>query len=226
MNSSLSPGSNFLKRNKHALLFVVVVAALSLSCQPAKQKSASTNTFMLDTVINGKKLMIKDTTVYSPEFIRQLKQAASVNESIKLTGDSIVVSSKMFNGKKDTVVTFADLIPTVLKLNELYRFTSSDSSRNYTLTLKRNNFTNIEYLLELDGKAIQQGTALLQSSFYLAKEVSDDENGEQLFLDQYIYNGAHWAVLKVETREGKTAIFESTDDEVKKLGEIPLLQRN
>lgn len=223
MNPSLTPRSNFLKRNKHALLFVVVMVALSLSCQTAKQKTAGTNTFMLDTLIDGKKLMIKDTTVYSPEFIRQLKQAASVNESIKLIGDSVWVSSKIFNGKKDTVVTFIDLIPKVLKLNELYRFTSSDPNHNFTLTLKRNNFTDIEYLLELDGKVLQQGTAMLQSTFYLGKEVAD--NG-RIFLDQYIDNGTRWAAIKVETSQGKTILFKSADEAVKKLGEIPLLQRN
>lgn len=223
MNSSLSPRSNFLKRNKQALFFVVVVAALSLSCQSAKQKTASKNIFTLDTLINGKKLMVKDTTMYSSEFIGQLKQTASVNESTKLIDDSLWVSSKMFNGKNDTVVTFIDLIPTAMRLNESYLFTSSDSSRNFTLSLKRINLTDIEYRLDLDGKVLQQGTAMLQSSFYLAKEVAD--NG-RIFLDQYIDNGTHWAAIKVETKEGKAVVFESADVEVKKLGEIPLLQRN
>lgn len=223
MNSSFSPQSNFLKRNKQALFFVVVVAALSLSCQSAKQKAASANTFMLDMLINGKKLMVKDTTMYSSEFIRQLKQTASVNESTKLIDDSLWVSSKIFNGKKDTVVTFFDLIPTSLKINEPYRFTSSDSSRTFALTLKRNNLTDIEYLLELDGKVLQQGTAMLQSTFYLGKEVA---NNGRIFLDQYIDNGTQWAAVKVETKEGKAVVFESANIEVKKLGEIPLLQRN
>ncbi len=223
MNSSFSPHSSFLKKIEHVLFLAVILSTLISSCQPAKKPTANANASMLDTLINGKKLMIKDTTVYSPEFIRQLIKSASVNESMKLVGDSLWVTYKMFNERKDTVVTNVNLIPTVLKINEAIRFTSSDSNRNFTLTVKRNNFTDIEYLLELDGKAIQQGTAMLQSTFYLGKEVA--ENG-QIFLDQYIDGGTSWAAIKVETKEAKAAIFESADAEVKKLGEIPLLQRN
>lgn len=223
MNSSFSPHSSFQKKIEHVIFLAVILSTLISSCQPAKKPTANANASMLDTLINGKKLMIKDTTVYSPEFIRQLIKSASVNESMKLVGDSLWVTYKMFNERKDTVVTNVNLIPTVLKINEAIRFTSSDSNRNFTLTVKRNNFTDIEYLLELDGKAIQQGTAMLQSTFYLGKEVA--ENG-QIFLDQYIDGGTSWAAIKVETKEAKAAIFESADAEVKKLGEIPLLQRN
>lgn len=221
MNCSFSHQSSFRRRNKCPLL-LAVVAVLGFSCQPAKQKSTAEKAFMLDTLINGKKLMVKDTTTYSPEFIRQLKRDASVNESIKVIGDSIWVTSKMFNSRRDTVVTFVDLIPTVLKLSESYRFISADQERNFALTLKRTNYTDIEYSLELGGKAIQQGTAMLQSNFYLGKEADSG----QMFLDQYIDGGTHWAAIKIETNEGKTVIFVSADSEVKKQGKLPLLRRN
>ncbi len=211
---------------KNSIIIAFILSATLCSCQPSKQKLASANTFMLDTLINGKKLMVKDTTKYSPEFIQQLKQAISVNESIKLIGDSIWVSSTIFNSRKDTLVTTTDIIPTVLKISEPYLYTTSDTSHNFTLTLKRNNFTDIEYLLEKEGKVIQKGTAMLQSTFYLAKEVSDDETGGQLFLDQYIDGSRNWAAIKIETSHGKIVLFSSTNAEVKTLGKLPVFKRN
>lgn len=210
-----------------SLCFAFLMVVFSFSCQPAAQKKAAEKSVMLDTLINGKHLMVKDTTKYAPEFIRQLKEDAGANESIKVVGDSVWVTSKMFNSRRDTVVTSVNLIPTVLKLNETCRFTSTDPARNFALTLKRTNYTDQEYKLELDGKTIQQGTAMLQSTFYLGKEVSPDEKtGEQLFFDQYIDGSAHWAAIKVEIANGEKVLFQSDDEAVKKLGEIPMLSRN
>lgn len=227
MNQSISPRSSFPSGNCSLLILVFVLPVLIFSCQPTTQKTAAEKAFMLDTLINGNRLIVKDTTQYASGFIRQLKESATVNESLKLVGDSLWVASKIYNSQRDTVVSSVDLIPTVLKLNELYRFSSFDQLRNFVLTLKRTNYTDLEYNLELDGKTIQAGIAMLQSTFFLAKEVFPGENGgDAMLFDQYIDGGAHWAAIKVETTEGKTVSFSTDDAEVKKLGEIPMLTRN
>lgn len=227
MNQSISPRSSFPLGNCSLLILAFALPFLIFSCQPVAKKSSPDKAFMLDTLINGKQLLVKDTTQYAPEFIRQLKEDAAVNESLKLVGDSLWVTSKMDNSRDDRLRTWLNPIPTVLKLNESYRFSSPDANRNFSLTLKRTNYTDLEYNLELDGKTIQTGKAVLQATFYLAKEVFPIKDSvQQMLFDQYIDGGAHWAAIKVETTEGKTVSFLSTDAEVKKLGEIPMLTRN
>jgi len=227
MNQSISPRSSFPSGNCSLLILVFVLPVLIFSCQPVVKKSSPDKAFMLDTLINGKQLIVKDTAQYASAFVSQLMQLAASGESIKVIGDSVWVTSKMFNSLRDTVVSSVDLIPTVLKLNESSRFSSPDANRNFSLTLKRTNYTDLEYNIELDGKTIQSGKAMLQATFYLAKEVFPGENGgNEMLFDQYIDGGAHWAAIKVETTVGKTVSFSTDDAEVKKLGEIPMLTRN
>lgn len=250
MSQSISPRSSYPSGNCSLLILAFVLPFLIFSCQPVAKKSSPDKAFMLDTLINGKQLLVKDTTQYGSEFINQLKQIVASGESFKVIGDSVWVPLKLIKPPKDTVVTSVDLIPqiglsmsttttwdvttttvelipTVLKLNESYRFASTDQDRNFALTLKRTNYTDLEYNLELDGKTIQSGKAMLQATFYLAKEVfPGKEGGDQMLFDQYIDGGAHWAAIKVETTEGKTVSFLSDVAEVKKFGEIPLLSRN
>lgn len=180
----------------------------------------------LDTLIFGKRLVIKDTTQYSSTFIKQLKEGYMGYETLKVTDDSLIIASKIFNSKRDTLVLNKYLIPTNLQLNKEFEFSAREGARRFGLTLKRTNYTNIEYKLKLAGKTIQSGMAMLQSSFYFGKEISHDKiTGKELLFDQYIDQSSHWAEIKVEIGKAGIVLFITGDASVRKLGEIPELYR-
>jgi hypothetical protein len=177
----------------------------------------------LDTLISGKRLIIKDTTKYDPSFIKGLKEQG--NRKILLKDDSLLVWHRIFNGRKDTVVFGKFTIPTNLQLNKEIVFSTKDKAKS--LILKRTNFTNIEYQLKNENKeTIKSGTAILQSSFYFGAEMGRDENGKETVSRQYLNWGPDWTNIQVEIYQAKIAsITYSLDPKAKKYQTISNLIR-
>jgi len=164
----------------------------------------------LDTLISGKRLVIRDTTRYDSSFISGLKSNLGY-ETIQVFDDSFFYTYRP-NTKPDTLITFEYTIPTNLEQNKEILFSAVSDHKPYTLILKRTNFTNIEYQLRQDEKAIKSGTAILQCSFYFGAEVQDDGNGKTIYLRQYIDNERCGAVLKVEIDSARIATISWCED--------------
>lgn len=178
----------------------------------------------LDTLISGKRLIIKDTTVYDSSFIRGLKSNLGY-ETIQVFGDSFLYTYRP-NTKPDTLITFEYTIPTNLEQNKEIRFTATIENLPYVLILKRTNYTNIEYQLRQAEKVIKSGTAILQSSFYFGAETQGDEKGRTIYLRQYIDNERCGAVLKVEIDHGKIATISWCDEgSPEKYRHLPIFRR-
>lgn len=161
----------------------------------------------LDTTISGKRLIVKDTTQYSPSFIKGLKDGLKDgyvgDESIRVSDDSLIIRYRMNNSRRDTMVLNKFTIPTNLELNKEIVFTTKNKDKSFTLILKRTNYTNIEYKLKKETETIKSGIAILGSTFYFGAEMDDDQNGKTIAREQY--TDSDWTELKVEIYHANNA---------------------
>ncbi len=159
----------------------------------------------LDTIINGKRLIVKDTTQYASSFIKQLKEAYRGYEALIVKDDSLIIRYRMNNSRRDTIVLNKFTIPTTLELNKEIVF--STRNKDTSLVLKRTNYTNIEYQVKNEKKTIKAGTAILQGTFYFAASMYHDENGKETVSRQYLNltSDLDWALIEVEIYQAKIA---------------------
>jgi hypothetical protein len=212
------------------LLYLLSIALIA-SC--ANQKPVNSTKIhvanQLDTIFSGNKLFIKDTTQYDPSFIRGLVEMAKIQTSFSLIDDSLIVNS-IANTSPDSIVnkpnTWKYVIPTNLELNKEIRFSTRPSERNFSLILKRINFTNIEYQLIQDGKTIKSGTAILDAGFSFGDEVEGNVDGESIYLKQYNDNEGFESYLKVEIKDASRATYTyCTDEKLEKYETLPMFIR-
>jgi hypothetical protein len=196
------------------LLYLLLIASCSNQKPVNSAKKLVAN--QLDTLISGNKLFIKDTTQYDSSFIRGLVKMARIQTSFRLIDDSLIVGS-VANTNPDSIIkkplTSRYSLPTNLDLNKESRFSTRLPDKNFSLTLKRTNFTNIEYQLKQDGKILKSGNAVLQASFFFGAEVQDEENGKPMYLNQYIDKKSFEAYLKIEINLAERATFTFCIDE-------------
>jgi len=178
----------------------------------------------LDTIINGKKLIVKDTTQYDSSFIKELKESYAGYETLIVKDDSFLITTHLKFPGKDTVVTHKYTIPTNLELNKEIVFSAKNEGKS--LVLKRTNYTNIEYQIKNAKETIKSGTAILQSTFYLGAEMDHDENGKEIVSRQYLNQGSDWAAITVELYDAKIAsITYCVDPKAKKYETLSHLLR-
>ena len=178
----------------------------------------------LDTLIAGRRLMIKDINQYDPSFVKGLKSGLGY-ETIKVIDDSFYYTYRP-NNKPDTLVTYKYTIPTNLELNKQISFSTIRENIPFTLLLKRTNYTNIEYQLKREGKTIKSGVVILQSTFYFGKEGQDDGKGKPIYLEQYIDSNKCGAIIKVEIKQAKIAtITFCVDDKNEQWLTLPIFRR-
>jgi len=165
----------------------------------------------LDTLIYGKRLIIKDTNQYSASFIKGLKEQYKGYEELRLKDDSLIIIYQMNNSRKDTIVLNKFTIPTNLELNKEVVFSKREKDKSFTLVIKRTNYTNIEYQLKKEGKTIKSGIAQLGDSFYFGAEIDIDEKGTEIHLRQYI--DIDNTIIKIEIQQAKIASIDYCVDQ-------------
>ncbi|MHC1705040.1 MAG: hypothetical protein AB9846_14110 [Tenuifilaceae bacterium] len=161
---------------------------------------------VLDTIIYGKRLYIKDTTNYSFFFINELKSVHSEYDTLKVIDDSLFLYSRP-NYKPDTLFLFKYKIPTELELNKETIYTTNYNEKEYTLVLKRTNLTNLEYVLNQGKTTVRRGLATLQGVFFFGAEGQPNEKGEPIFLRQYLDNSPCRANIKVQLENAERAVI-------------------
>lgn len=175
----------------------------------------------LDTLIFGKRLVIKDTTQYSASFVNDLKQSKGY-ETLKVIDDSLFYTYRP-NTKPETLVTDKYAIPTNLEQNKEAVFLTKLRGNTFTLILKRTNYTNIKYQLKQDEKTIKSGVAMLQDSFYFGAENTIDEKGERIFLNQYIDKKGSETYIKIEIEHAERAsVAYCVDEKTQKYETLPI----
>uniref|UniRef100_UPI0040492FB8 hypothetical protein n=1 Tax=Flavobacterium sp. TaxID=239 RepID=UPI0040492FB8 len=117
---------------------------------------------------------IKDSTQYDIEFLNYWKHVKPY--ALKITNDSIIVN-KEYN---DPI-----LIPKDLPLNQAIYYELKSKDTLYQMTVKRVNFTNIEYTII--GKAknetffSRQGIAILKPTFHLGSEGVYEKSEDEFY---------------------------------------------
>jgi hypothetical protein len=190
------------------LLFVFIGLA---SCQnrTARPKQESKPApASLNTRIGNKLLQVDDTTHYAAAFIRQLREVSSEYDTLKVVGDSLFLWYRPVQ-KPDSTVRHSYWIPTNLELNLEIAFSSSREGKNYLLTLKRTNYTDLSYQLSQDGNPVKNGVVSLQGSFFFGAEGESGEQGP-IFLHQYIDQSNGGTIIKVEIKEARLATITYT----------------
>ena len=184
-------------------LLALLLMAFGKMGENVNPKSKSNNPNSLDTLIYGKRLIIKDTTQYSASFIKGLKEQYKGYEELRLKDDSLIIIYQMNNSRRDTIVLNKFTIPTNLELNKEVVFSKREKDKSFTMVLKRTNYTNMEYQLKKEGKTIKSGIAQLGDSFYFGAEIDIDEKGTEIHSRQYI--DIDNTIIKIEIEQGKIA---------------------
>jgi hypothetical protein len=116
---------------------------------------------------------IRDSSNYSPNFLKEFKGRHGFYKSVSLIGDTIIIN----DDRKGCII-----IPTDLPLNSVVSYKAKKDGKNYSLKVKRINYSTIEYAL--NG---QKGVADLQPVFYMGAEGTfEDENGTTYGMNKYI----------------------------------------
>jgi hypothetical protein len=177
--------------------------------------------------IAGKVFIVKDSTKYSQTFIKELKKLNPSFESITLADEKIFISSSSFTGTKyinnlDTV-----LIPIELPLNKVVIYKAEKDGKNYILSLRRINYTNIEYELRINASIIKSGQVILNTGYILGMETEEDENGSAYGVIQYLEENDCWTSLGIEINSGKRVSFSvlCEGDKQKSIDNLPILTR-
>ena len=206
------------------LVVLLVISFVCSSFLPQGSKKGTAMQHHLDTLISGRRLIVKDVAQYDPSFTEGLKSDLDY-QIIKVIDDSLFYTYRPRN-KPESLVTFKYALPTNLEQNKAISFSTIRDKISYSLLLKRTNYTNIEYQLKQADKTIKSGVAILQSTFYFGAEGQDDENGKPIYLEQYIDPNKCGAIIKVEIEQAKIATISwCTDDKTSKWMNLPIFRR-
>jgi hypothetical protein len=117
-------------------------------------------------------------------------------------------------------------IPTELPINETVYYHATKGDTAYNLTLKRINYTNIDYDFRVNDKLVKNGQVLLPADLCLARESTAD-NGEFFLMTQYFDTKEIWACIKIEIENANRASFYilSDTDSTMNFKNLPLLKK-
>lgn len=125
---------------------------------------------------------IKDEKQYSETFLAEFKAKHGIYETVALINDTIII-----NNDRENFI----LIPTDLPLDRLVTYEKSSEGIKYTLTVKRINFSTLEYsyfeTVNEKKENEKQGQADLEPIFYFGAEGTfEDENENVYGMNEYI----------------------------------------
>ncbi len=145
--------------------------------------------------------IVKDSAQYDIKFLNYWRHVKPY--SLAITNDSILVNKEYNN---------PILIPTDLPLNKESYYELKSSNTIYQLTVKRINYTNIEYTIKEKTKHkiffSRQGTAILEPSFHLGAEGVYQKDEDE------IYGMNEYHAEMNELREIKLLIPAGTDERI------------
>lgn len=157
---------NIMKRTL-VLLILLVLASCGKDPKNELPLETVTDAITADTIVSKGNIYIKDRSQYSPEWIADVEANEPGYRPIKIINDYMLIEN-------DTAY-----FDTSLKLKQDYRFTAFTDSHFYQLTVKRINYTTVEYDFTLfkDEESVfnHKGKAHLGSYFFLGDETFNDE---------------------------------------------------
>jgi hypothetical protein len=142
----------------------------------------------LSRFINGKRLYINDTSLYSQRFIRELQQSLQgATDSLILINDTLFTYSTYKYKDKTIHSRFPYSIPDGLQSGKQVIYKLDQNGKNFSLALLRTNLTEIKFDLSIDGHKTKSGVAILGGTFYYGAECGPiDENDKMYCFAQYL----------------------------------------
>jgi hypothetical protein len=130
-------------------------------------------------LIAGHKLYIKDSSLYSAPFIRDLRRNIRIVDSTILINDTLFISQN----KRTLAYALTNGLPP--KTEVLYK----TSDNKYFLKLKNVNYTEIDFEFLLEGNIVSKGQTHLQGLFYLGAGEAFDSEGTIYITRRYLSKG-------------------------------------
>jgi len=201
-----------------ALFIILNLFGYSGNCQTLdSQKSlyangTQSNDRWINQLIQGRKLYIRDSSLYSPTFISDLRWICPKVDSLIIFDDTLYVFEKQSDGKSTIRSNKAFALPAELPLNEAVLFNAEKEGKKYDLKLKRVNYTEIDFELRIDDQVKRTGQAMLFGTYFFGSECGPDENGKEYCSNQYFSTGYFnhsdcYIRLTVEIRTGTRVSF-------------------
>jgi hypothetical protein len=181
----------------------------------------------INQIVKGKVFMVKDPSKYAPKFLTDLLDLYPEYDTLILKEDKIIIMSRSFNGVKYVTQQDTTIIPSGLPLNIFVKYKAEIENKKYELSLKRINYTNIEYDLKINDASIRTGQAILPGGFILGEETDEDENGSAYSVIQYLDDSDCWTSIRIEKDSRVRASFKllCERDKTKETIDIPLLKK-
>ncbi len=134
-------------------------------------------------------IFIEDESQYSSEFISKIRSFGGI-ERVDLKGDLVILD------QGDSIQ-----FPQIPKVNERYTLTGKEGDLAIAITVKRINYTSLEYKIEMNefGKSSKSeiGLAELSPFFFLGSESDmDDRTEESYFCTEFsaVHDSCHLSI--------------------------------
>jgi len=205
-------------KTRSAFFFIAAIIVFACpNCNNATKKNFPKNSMQINQIVKGKVFIVKDSSKYSSEFLNELRELSSIYDTLKLIEDNVIIKSLSGGG--------VTLIPSLIPLNVYVNYKAIKNDKKYILTLRRINFTNIEYALKISENTIVSGQVSLPVGFILGDETITDENGEVIGAIEYRANNECRTILRIDSDSGTKVSFEvlSENDKSKEISEVPIL---
>jgi hypothetical protein len=205
-------------KTRSAFFFIAAIIVFACpNCNNATKKNFPKNSMEINQIVKGKVFIVKDSSKYSSEFLNELRELSSIYDTLKLIEDNVIIKSLSGGG--------VTLIPSLIPLNVYVNYKAIKNDKKYILTLRRINFTNIEYALKISENTIVSGQVSLPGGFILGDETITDENGEVIGAIEYRANNECRTILRIDSDSGTKVSFEvvSENDKSKEINEVPIL---
>jgi hypothetical protein len=205
-------------KTRSAFFFIAAIIVFACpNCNNATKKNFPKNSMEINQIVKGKVFIVKDSSKYSSEFLNELRELSSIYDTLKLIEDNVIIKSLSGGG--------VTLIPSLIPLNVYVNYKAIKNDKKYILTLRRINFTNIEYALKISENTIVSGQVSLPGGFILGDETITDEKGEVIGAIEYRANNECRTILRIDSDSGTKVSFEvlSENDKSKEISEVPIL---
>jgi hypothetical protein len=189
---------------------------MGFGCSGKIDKSNKGQFEINQTLKSGKRFYVQDSSLYSPDFIVELRALDSQYDSVRLIGKYLIIN------KSDT-----SIIPTELPINVVVNYQAIKGDTTYRLRLKRINYTNIDYEFSVNDKLIKTGQIILPAGFIFGSEFTETDNEDAIPLTQYFDKKGIWTCIKIEIGNAKRIDFymQSDNDSTKNFKNVPILMK-
>jgi hypothetical protein len=192
--------------------------SITSACSQTKTKEAliqkQQNPREINKLINGRRVYINDSCLYSQRFIRELQHSMhGPCDSLILINDTLFVYSTTNYREKISHNRYQYTLPSVLTLGKSITYTADENGKRYSLTLERTNLTAVKFDLNIDGYRTKSGVVILGGTFYFGAECGfRDENGKEYCSAQYLSD--NYSVKSIKDSRVRITIQYGSGDHV------------